>query len=400
MDTRIDPFSMTFSSPADLGKLLRAAGQVRPAFYDEVKDYWVMLRHRHVHDAMRDQERFSATFYEHGPVGGSFLAMDGPAHQRGRRMFTRAFAPLAVRAAEEKVVIPAARRIVAELARKDEADLVDEFCIRLPMEVLGELVGVGTTFVRDHLELVPAMIRWTVWANDPAAVAAGRQAQRQMMEKMRPVVEREIDRPGPTLIGGLVQAQREEGELDVELILLLSVGLILGGYETTAGMLAAALSALLLHPDAMARVRADRSLLMPAVEEAMRWANPGIGVPRRVLCDVDLGGGVVIPRGASALLCSVGAHYDDEVFPRPDVFDLERNPEQMLFGGGPHYCLGAPLARIEARVGLGLLLDQIADLRLDPERPPVYLCGVRGTVIHGPETLHVRYTGQSQRRAA
>lgn len=395
----LDPFTMKFSSPSEFGMLLAAAGRVRPAFYDEMRKIWVILRHRDVVSALHDQERFTATFYKVGPLGGSFLAEDGPLHLRGRRVFTRAFAPLGIRRAED-FIRPSVERILSRLEQKDGAELIGEFCLELPMQVIGALLGVGYDFIQDYRSWVPKLIRWIVFWADPAIVAEGRAAHRQMLDRMRPYVEAQIDKPGDNLVGALVQAQREEGEVDVEMVLQLSVGLILGGYETTAGMLAATLTSLLLHPEAMARVRADRGLLMQAVDEAGRWVNPSLGVLRGLLCDVDLGDGVVLEKGSAAMLCSAAAHYDDSVFPRPEVFDLDRQPDSLIFGGGPHFCMGAPLARMEAKIGLSALLDRLQDLRIDPEKPLTYACGMRGTVLHGPEDLYVRYTGQSQRKAA
>lgn len=389
MDTLFDPFTMKSEDPVAFPRLLAAGGRLRPAFYDPRKDYWVILRHAHVSAALRNPEVYSSGFYDNSPVSSMFVSKDGAEHLRGRRMFTRAFAPLAVRHAEENVVRPAAEAVIGRMLGRRRLDLVRDFCLPLPQKVIGDLMGVGEEFVHEFVELVPAMIRWTIWFNNEEAVREGRAAQALVMERLRPVVAREVRSPRTNLLSGLIQSMQEDGTYNEELTLQIAVGLLLGGYETTSSMLAGALTALLFPPEAMEQVRQRRELLMPAVEESTRWFASAIGSPRRLTRDVTLDE-VTLPAGASVLLCSASAHYDEEVFPRPEVFDLHRKPgELMLFGGGPHHCLGAPLARMEARVGLGMLLDRLPRLRLDPDSPPVFGCGARGVVAHGPEALHV-----------
>lgn len=390
-DGYVDPFALRSEDPTSFPRLLRAGARLRPAYYDAYRNYWVILRHRDVKESMKDTATFSSRFYERGPVAGGFLAKDGAEHMKGRRMFTRAF-NIAIKRAEVDVVRPAALDLVNEIADKPRSDLVQDFCLKLPMRVIGELVGVGLAFMYDFIDLVPAMIRWTMWPDDEQARIEGLRARETVKAKLRPVVERELRDPSSSLIGGIIRSMQEDGEYNEELVMMISVGLLLGGYETTASMLAGALTALLCHPKVMAEVSWDPGLLVPAIEESMRWFPSAIGVPRVVMRDVTLDG-VTIPAGSNVLLCSASAHYDETVYPDPEIYDIRRRSQEkeMLFGGGPHYCLGAPLARMEARVGLGLLLSRLPGLRFCPDAPPMFSCSARGTVAYSPEKLIVEH---------
>jgi cytochrome P450 len=145
---------------------------------------------------------------------------------------------------------------------------------------------------------------------------------------------------------------------------------------------------LLLNPESLARVRADADLIDAAVDEAFRWANPSAGLYRLVQKDTRIAG-TELPAGSMVYLCIAAAHFDEHAYPDPQRFDLDRSGTNLGFGLGPHYCVGAPLARIEARAAVTALLAACPDIRLDPGSPPSFFYGARGFVQHGTETLTV-----------
>src|SRR5262249_19885408 len=151
------------------------------------------------------------------------------------------------------------------------------------------------------------------------------------------VTERERQRPGPNLLGEIVRTMQAEGMGSFEECEQVVFNLMLGGYETTIGSLAAALAALLLHPDSMDRVRADGSLVGPAIDESLRWATPSSLLPRLAEQDVTIGD-ARIPAGSTVYLCVDAAHYDEDAFPNPAKFDIDRRPSVLTFGAGPHFC--------------------------------------------------------------
>lgn len=393
------PFLFESDSPTTLGRLLAAMGRQTPVYYDEHKRLWMVLRHRDVYAALRDPESFSASFYAAGPVGDTFIATDGALHQRYRRMFSRALAPMVLRRFDSEVIRPAAEQIIDRICHRGSADLIEDFCYPLPIAVITYGIGVPPGFIDECVEWTTAMVAWNVWIDDPEHVARGQEAKRQVMQRIAPFVEEQVRNPGTNIIGEFVRAMKEADDLQPELVLKVACGAMMGGFESTAWALAGALTALLLHPDALARVRADRSLLMPAVEESMRWANGTLGAPRRTTRAVELSG-VTIPADANVLLCTVAAHYDEDVYPRPEVFDIDRGAQHMLFGAGSHLCVGASLARMEAQRGLGMLLDRLPDLRLDESRPLRCAVGVRRSAMHGPVELPVLFTPEAQRKVA
>jgi cytochrome P450 len=174
------------------------------------------------------------------------------------------------------------------------------------------------------------------------------------------------------------------------------INLLLGGLETTIQMLSATIASLLLNPQALARVNADPALRDVAVDEAFRWANPSAGLYRLLRSDVEIGGST-FQAGSLVYLCIAAAHYDANVYPRPEVFDLDRRASHLGFGLGPHYCAGAPLARIEVRAALDALLGRFPRLRLDPAQPLSFRYGARGFVQHGTDTLPVLLSPEEPR---
>ena len=217
-------------------------------------------------------------------------------------------------------------------------------------------------------------------------------------EHVRPIVAEQVRSPGDHLLGEIVRNYKDAGVLDFEQMVIFTVGLVTGGFETTAWMMACALGALLLHPEVLDEVRRDRSLLNGALEESMRWTPSFVGVLRQTTAEVTLSG-VTIPADAPVILCLASAHYDEEHFPSPEIFDIRRKADHMLFASGPHYCLGAPLARLEARTAISRLLDAMPGLRLEPGKEHPFVLGVLGSAMHGPEALHVLYDDPLTRQA-
>jgi cytochrome P450 len=150
------------------------------------------------------------------------------------------------------------------------------------------------------------------------------------------------------------------------------VSLLLGGFETTIQMLSATIASLLLNPESLERVRADTGLIDAAIDEAFRWANPSAGFYRLVRQDTRIAG-IDLPAGSMAYLCAAAAHFDEQAYPDAERFDLDRRGSRHLgFGLGPHYCVGAPLARIEVRAALTALLAACPVMRLDPDSQPSF----------------------------
>lgn len=383
-----NPYLFKSETPDQLGLAMSAVRRMMPVYWDEVRQSWVVMRYADITFALRNPELFSNTIYNRGSLVGTFSAMDGEAHSRHRRLFATAFTPRAVQRYEHSIIEPAVDRLIKGIRAKGACDLVADFCMPLPIEVISPLLGMTPEYLLPCREWVDQMVAWNMYPNDPAVAAIGRAAYDSVREHVRPIVAAQVRSPGDHLLGEIVRNYLEAGVLDFEQMVIFTVGLVTGGFETTAWMMACALGALLLHPAVMEEVRQDRTLLAGAMEESMRWTPSFVGVLRQATREVTLSG-VQIPAGARVILCLASAHYDEEHFENPEVFDIHRKADHLLFASGPHYCLGAPLARLEVRTAISRLLDALPGLRLAPGKEHPFVLGVLGSAMHGPEALHV-----------
>lgn len=192
--------------------------------------------------------------------------------------------------------------------------------------------------------------------------------------------------PSPNLLDHVIAALQSEWDAAYEECEKATIILLHAGYMVLAWTLSATLASLLLHPSALGEVRKEPDRLARAVEEALRWASPFPGVFRRTAADVHIGG-VDIPAGSVVFLSTAATHYDEAVYPDPETFDIGRDAVHLAFGFGPHFCNGAPLARLEARIGLAKLVDRFPEMRLDPEARLTFFHNVRESALNGPDKL-------------
>jgi cytochrome P450 len=195
-------------------------------------------------------------------------------------------------------------------------------------------------------------------------------AMRELCEYVLGHVRQRRSEPRDDLISGLAVATVDGESLTDDEVVGFSAGMLLGGHMSTTMLLGNAVASLLEHPDSLAAVREDRALLPSAIEEVMRHRSPTTMAARMVKQPTELGG-VSIPAGSLAVIWTLSGNHDERQFERPEEFDIRRSPNAHLtFGHGTHFCVGAQLARLEARVALGLLLDRYPDLATT--EPPTY----------------------------
>lgn len=341
--------------------------------------WWVVTRHEPARAMLADPrlEIRADSFMRPGvpddclPYMRTMSEMNGPEHARMRKLVAPAFTPR--RAAEFR---PRIERIVEELladveeraARDGTVDLLPHFARPLPMDVICALVGVPG----------PDRPRWRAYGATVAA-GAGREfaeAIPGIMDGAKAAIARRRAEPGDDLLADLITAQAEDGDrlTDTEMVTMV-LTLVLAGHETTAHLIGNTVAALLAHPDQLARLRADPGLLPGAVHEFVRRCSPIHGTRLRYATEDIEVGGVTIRRGEAVMAVLVAANHDPRHFADPERFDITRQPDprretHLGFGHGPHYCLGAALARQEAEVAIGTLLRRFPGLRLavPPER--------------------------------
>lgn len=312
----------------------------------------------------------------------SILVLNAPSHTRLRRLVSSAFT--ARRVADLR---PAVERITGELCdRLDGAsDFVTDFAFPLPVTVIGELLGVPSadrpmfqTLVRDWTMVLDELVPAVVDRADAAAVT--------IRDYLAELAETRRAEPADDLISALVAASDGEEALDAEELVTMAALLLAAGFETTTGLLANGLLALLAEPEQAARLRTEPGLVAPAVEELLRYDSPVQLVSTRCApTDLTIEG-VDLAEGQRVVALIGAANRDPAVFHEPDRLVLDRAEEPPLsFGGGAHYCLGAPLARLEAQIAFPLLLSRFPRLSLagDPVfRPGLALHSYTSLPIH------------------
>ncbi len=379
----------TFSStdPTAFGRRLAAAAQEYPVYFDEGIGMPVVLRGSDVTGALKDSATFSTRVYDAGLMKGALIALEGGAHARMRRLYNSFFAPKALARYESQIIGPLVKRVIDDLATRERVDLIDDFATPIPIGVVSALFGLPTDSIAENDHRVRAMLHSLIRPGDAEVVAAGWRAYGEIAEQLREIAAREIAAPSDNLLGEVARALIAEGLGTVEECERVVFTLILGSYETTIWMLVSVVGALLANPEAMAQVRQEPALIPGAIDEANRWVGPTAGLVRFVERDTELAG-TRFEAGSVVYLSLLAGHYDAGVYPDPTRFDVRRRSTPMLFGLGPHYCVGAPLARMEARLAVAQLLARFPALRADPTRPPpTYSTAPRGAVMYGPDVL-------------
>jgi cytochrome P450 len=321
------------------------------------------------------------------PLMHTMLDSDGAEHHRLRGLVRDTFAPRYVAQLEPRVQ-QVAGELLERMAAAGKADLVADYALLLPLTLISEILGVDE---RDRL-------RFRRWFNSlVAASALGSTSLRlllklpdilAMMRFLRRLVAERRERPRDDLVSRLAGAGEDGDRLSGNELLPMVALLLIAGYETTVNLIATGTLLLLAHPDELVRLRQDPELMGPAVEELLRLGSPvDVATERYAREDVEVAG-VTIPRGSLVLVGIVSANTDDARFEEPERLDLAgEDHHHVAFGLGPHYCLGAPLARLEGRVAIGSLIRRFPDLRLAV--PPEQLRWRAGVSLRGLMSLPV-----------
>ena len=343
---------------------------------------YVPLTFLAVQQILRDGETFSSAGYADSigiVFGHSILEMDEPEHHAYRGLIQQAFTRKAMETWEDEIVRPVVERHVAAFRDRGSAELVGELLFPFPVTVIGEMIGLPpgdlATFHRKAVELI------SIATN----VEKGLAASAWLYDYFQGIITERRAAPRHDLISVLAQAELDGQRLtDDEIIAFLRL-LLPAGAETTYRSSSNLMCGLLQHPDQLAALRDDRSLMPQAIEEGVRWDPPLTSIGRTCTKDTVVEG-VMIPAGSPVQVCMAAANRDPSRWDRPDEFDIFREPKQhMSFAFGPHMCLGMHLARMETTVAVNALLD-LPDLRLDPAAEDVH---VSGLAFRAPAALPV-----------
>jgi cytochrome P450 len=319
------------------------------------------------------------------PLERNMLDLDDPDHARLRALVHKAFTPATVERLRERIQV-IADQLIDRMVSTHPRDLIAAYALPLPLAVIVELLGVpGRDRARFH--------RWSraiVRPPTPLNMARAIPALMAFMRYLRGLVRRLRDDPQEGLLTALVQVEEAGDRLSEDELLAMAFLLLIAGHETTVNLIASGMFALLQHPDQMEQLRADPSLIKPAIEELLRYTNPLETATERYAREDLAIADTAIPRGVLVLAVLASANRDEAQFPNADALDLSRAENRHLaFGLGSHFCLGAPLARLEGQIAINTLLRRLPTLRLGAAADTLRW---RATpTLRGLEALPVRY---------
>lgn len=391
-----------FSDPHATWAELHADGGIG---FCAVDNTWLVARYDDVVAVLKDSRLSKQTgANDPSPLSSSMLFQDAPEHARLRNAVSEWFTAARVRGMEQRIAA-IAERLIDRMAQARRADFMAGFAIPLPVAVIAELLGVPES---DW----DAMHGWSRPLSQTGGDQdANQQAKAAAIQAMAGYFESLIGRraaaPGDDLVSALVAAHRAHGSLSHREILGTCMLLLIAGHETTVNLLGNGLATLLEHPDQYARLRAEPALLPAAIEEMLRYESPVQRSTFRFATEpLEIRGGV-IGRGQAVAAILGAANRDPDVFPDPHRFDIARSPNRhVAFGVGMHACLGAMLARTEARVGFARLFDRLGEMRLAAPRrqgfvghvaawlgrpAPPALRWQQSTMVRGLESLPVEW---------
>lgn len=385
-----------FQDPLSYFARMRSEGPVTHVTMPDGTRAWLITGYEDVRGALADPRLVKDWARKMAPEEGwdpdpafeflnvHLLNMDPPDHTRLRKLVTKAFTARRVAGLRPRVEAITSS-LLSAMADGDRAelDLIEAFAFPLPITVICELIGIPVDDQEDFRSWSHALMSSV--ASQEEMLSAGQAMYRYFTN----LVAAKRRAPADDLLSALITARDEGDSLDERELIGMLFLLLVAGHETTTNLIASGTLALLTHPDELSRLRADPSLLPGAVEELLRFVNPvSHATERFTLEPVSIGGVTISPR--EWVVCATSsANHDPARFPDPGRLDLSRDTAgHMAFGHGIHFCLGAPLARLEGEVAFGALLSRFPSLSLAV--PVSELRWRPSSLIHGLETLPIR----------
>jgi cytochrome P450 len=366
-----------------------------PVFHHELFGIWMIFDFEGVKQALMDHDAFSSDL-SHVPGSGNpgewFIFFDPPRHTKLRALISKAFTPRVVANLEPRIR-EISHDLLDQMIERGEMDLASDFSVPLPMRVIAELLGVPAAEW-------PRYKRWSdVILQLANTFSGGEEATRTIDEYGKVTAEMRVFLPDliaqrqvahqDDLLTRLVAAEVDGERLTQDEILGFVQLLLVAGHETTVNLLNNAVLCFIENPDQLARLQAAPDLLPSAIEEVLRYRSPIQWMPRATRHDVAVHGRV-IPAGKLVLPMIGSANRDPRQFRNPGRFDITRDPNpHIAFGHGIHSCLGAPLARLEARIALADFLQRVKGFQLASDEPWEPRKALH---VHGPSQLPIRFT--------
>lgn len=356
-----------------------------PVHFNAALGVWEVYGYHDIQTVLGDAKTFSSDLSD----GKMMVFMDPPRHTQFRRLVARAFTSKVI-ADLEPGVQGITDALLDRVAQSGRMDLVTDLAFALPVTVIAELLGLPAA---DHDKFkqwsIPAIRAAEMELMGQVPAPELTQAVDELDAYLADLIAARRDRPANDLVSGLLAAEVDGERLTLQEVASTCRLLLIAGFETTTNLIGNTLQLLLAHPEALARLRVDPELLPAAIEEALRFNTPFMFFARRATRDVVLGG-QLIRAGQQVMTFNASGNRDEAAFPHADRFDITRTANRHLsFGHGIHYCLGAGLGRLEARVAIATLLRRFDELRLDEGRAAEPLSSF---VLFGFSSLPVRFS--------
>jgi cytochrome P450 family 109 len=336
--------------------------------------WWHVFGYEDVGRVLTDHARFSSKvpWFERSPVSDTMLVKDPPDHRKLRSLVNLAFTPRAVARLSDRVAVMT-QELLDRVRAKGEMDVVSDLATPLPSRVICEMLGVPAS---DRA----AVMGWSHFDGSGGGMTPLRAYFRELLEERR-------RSPREDLVSALSTAEIDGQRLSERELVNFCILLFFAGHETTKNLIANFFLTLSDHPDAQVRLTRDPALIPTAIEEVLRFLPPVWFVMRRTTEEVELSG-VRIPAGGLVMPWTASANRDSTQFPDSDRFDIAREPNRHLgFGHGIHFCVGAPLTRMEAGVALPMMLEQLKGVRVRRETPIEIRAGIVFVITNLPATF-------------
>lgn len=383
MTTAFDPRNPAVrANPYPFYAMLR---ENAPIFYWDEWEMWFLSTYEDCQTLLRDSR------VGNFPPGTSMLFQNPPDHTRMRSLVQKAFTPRMIEKQREQVQAMTDRlldKVQDDLEVSGEMDIIRDLAYPLPVTVIAAMMGVPA---EDHVkfhEWSAMLVKTLDLARNPGDEEQSAMAEKSFRGYFDELIERRRKDLGTDLVSALIVAEEEGDKLTSDELYLNCRLLLIAGYETTVGLIGNGLHALLTHPNQLEQLRDNPALSKGAVEELLRFDSPIQLVGRTAGEDITYKG-VTIPKGASITYLTGSANRDPAQFENADQLDVTRkNVQHMSFGSGIHYCLGAPLARLEGQIAIDSVLRRMPNLRLKDGYEAVYRDNL---VFRGLERLDVEF---------
>jgi len=347
-----------------------------PVFYDAEQQSWMVFRYEDVQRIFADWQTFSSKI-PHPPeqtdLTQSLNYTDPPKHQSLRSLVAKVFT---ARRVEELAphITQITHELIDKVQRQERMDFMRDLAIPLPIITIAEILGVPIEDRDDFKQWSDGIVMY-----DTSALKA-------MADYFRHLLEQRREHPGKDLISDLIAAHEAGETLTAQELVDFCMVLLIAGNETTTNLLGNAILCFNEYPEAFERLKQEPQLLPLAIEEVLRYRSSVQGIERFTKVETQLGG-QTIPAGQMVIGWTGSANRDEAQFDRPDEFVVDRNPNPHLsFGNGIHFCLGAPLARLESKIVLSAVLKRLPNLRIDPKGTLKFIPSMG---VHGVKSLPV-----------